>query len=126
MKFDGALASTTNLVDAVRDVVILDERMVGGIIEDERVMFQSVVDPFAQFLLADDGSCRVVWVAEIDDIDMPFWRCRHEAVLSSARHVNDARPSSVLLCSRASRHDVRVNIDGIDRVSHTDGVIPPQ
>ena len=47
MELYGTLAGTTNLIDAVGNAVVLNISLVGSIVEDERVVMQGVVHPFA-------------------------------------------------------------------------------
>ena len=68
-ELNGTLAGSTNLVDRMGDLRILDVGLIGGIVEDQGIVLQGVVHPLAQFLLANDRSRGVVGIAEIDDID---------------------------------------------------------
>ena len=124
MELDGTLSGTSYLIDAVRDVVILNVGLISGIVEDERVVVQGVIHPLAQFLFRDHRTCRVVGVAEIDDIHTTVWQCWNKTVLCIAWHIDDIRPTAILLNTSPSYHHIRVDIDRIDGVGDTDAVVP--
>ena len=83
-KLDGALLCAAYLVDRVRYVVVLDVRLVGCIVEDERVVSQRILHPLLQFCLREHGSRRVVRVAEVNHVYAMVGNLRYEAVLSGA------------------------------------------
>ena len=126
-ELDGTLAGAANLVDAVRDVRVLNVSLVGGIEEDEGIVLQGVVHPLAQFLAGDDGARRVVGIAEVDDVDgASLGQFGNETVLGCRGHVAHVGPAAVAVGAAAAYHDVGVDVDGIDGVGDADEVVPVQ
>ena len=68
MEFNGTFPGTTYLIDAPWYLWVTDIGLIGGIIENECIILQGVVHPFAQFRFGNDGSCGIVRIAQIDDI----------------------------------------------------------
>ena len=124
MELDGTLTGTTDLVDAMRNLFILDVGLISSIVENERVVLQGVVHPLAQLFLGNHRSRGVVGVAKIDHIHPLIRNLRNEVVLGITGHVDHIRPSTVLLNTCPSDHHIRVDIDGIDRIGNANGVIP--
>ena len=85
---------------------------------------KGIVDPLAQFLACDDHTRGVVGVAEVDDIHTALGNLRYETVLSVAGHVDHIRPLTVLYRAGTTNHHVRIDVHGIDRVGHANGVVP--
>ena len=106
------------------DAGVLDIGLIGGIVEDEGVVFQGVVHPFAQLLFGDDGTRGVVGIAEIDDVHPAVGYLGHEMVFGRAGHIGHVAPFAVLHHTGPANHHVGVDVDGIDGVGHTDTVVP--
>ena len=97
----------TNLVDAMRDVRVLDVGFVGGVEEDESIVLQRVVHPLSQFLLGDDGTRGVVGIAEVDDFDgTSLGDFGHEAILRRDGHEAHIGPVAVAVSATTSDHHV--------------------
>ena len=111
-QFDGTTLGTGYLVDAVGDVVVLDEGFVGRIEEDEAALAQGVVHPLLQLVAAEHGARGVVGIAEVDEVDMLRGQGGHEMALG-----RDGEEANGAACGTA-RHDIAIDIDGIDRVGH--------
>ena len=125
MELDGHLAGTAYLVDGMRDVGVLDVGLVGGVVEDDGIVVDGVVDPLAQFLLGEHHSRGVVGVAEVDHVDAVVGNLGHELILVGAGHVGYVAPLAVGKDSCTANHDVGVDVNGIDRVGDGHGVVPP-
>ena len=124
-ELDGALAGTANLEDAVGDVWVLDVGLIGGVVEDEGVVLQGVVDPLAQLLLGDDGAGGIVGIAEVDDVDgAALGEVWYKTVLGGGGQVADVGPAAVAEGAAAANHHVGVDIDGVDGVGDADEVVP--
>ena len=123
-ELDGALLCAAYLVDRVRYVVVLDVRLVGCIVEDERVVSQRILHPLLQFCLREHGSRRVVRVAEVNHVYAMVGNLRYEAVLSGAWQIVDVAPATVFEHSSSAAHHVRVDIYWVNRVGDADGVVP--
>ena len=67
---NGAGLCSLDLKDAVRDLRILDERLVGGIKEDDRIGFVRVIHPCPQMCAREDCTRRIVRRADVDDVGM--------------------------------------------------------
>ena len=125
MELDGTLTSTTYLVDGVRNFFVLDVSLIGGIVEDEGVVLQGIVHPLAQLLFSNNRTCRVVRIAQVDDVDATIGNLRHKAVFGITRHIHDVRPAAVVaLPASTTNHHVRIDVNRIDRIGNTNGVIP--
>ena len=124
MKLDGALTCSLNLVYGVRDVRIADIRFVGSIVENDGVVVKRIAHPLLQFLLREHCSRGVIGIAEIYHVNTMVRYLRHEIVLRRAWQVVDVAPASVLQHSGTTAHHVRVDVYGIDRVGHADGIVP--
>ena len=123
-ELDGTLACSLYLVYRVRYVVVLDIRLVSGIIEYDSVVVESVLHPFLQFVLRQYGARRIVGVAQIDHVYTMVGYLRHEIVFGCTRHIVDVAPSTVLKHSGTTAHHVRIDIDRVYRIGHSDGVVP--
>ena len=123
-ELNSALACSLYLVYRVRYVVVLDIRLVSGIIEYDSVVVESVLHPFLQFVLRQYGARRIVGIAQINHVDTMVGYLRHEIVFGCARHIVDVAPASVLKHSGTTAHHVRIDIDRVYRVGHSDGVVP--
>ena len=123
-ELNSALACSLYLVYRVRYVVVLDIRLVSGIIEYDSVVVESVLHPFLQFVLRQYGARRIVGIAQVYHVDTMVGYLRHEIVFGCTRHIVDVAPASVLKHSGTTAHYVRIDIYRIDRVGHSDGVVP--
>ena len=125
MKLDGTSSGTSYLIDAVRNIVILNISLISGIVEYQRIVMKGIVDPLTQLSLRDDGTCGVVGITEIDDIHVTvFGYGGRKTVLCRTWHIDDIGPPAVLKSSAAPNHHVGVNIDGINGICHSDEVVP--
>ena len=126
-ELDGTLAGTTNLIDAVRNIGVLNVSLISRIEEDKGIVLQRIVHPLPQLLLGDDRACRIVRETEVNDIDRTtlrqFW---NETVLCGSGHIAHVGPPTLPISATTSYHHVRVDIDRIDRIGNTDEVIPVQ
>ncbi len=96
-----------------------DEGFVGRVEEDDGPIRTGVIDPGGQVVLRCHGPRRVVRKAQINHIDGPIRRLGDEIILRRGRHIDDPRVlARVIARPGASRHDVRIDINGIDRVGH--------
>ena len=112
-ELDGTFLRPFYLVDGVGQRVVLDEGFVGGIIKNECLLPEGIIDPLCQFLLRDDSPRGVVGIAEIDDVEMLRWNIARKAVPHMAGDVLEG----------ASCHDVRVHINRIDGVGDAHDVV---
>ena len=94
--------------------IVGDERFVCRVVEDDRVVFVGVVDPRFQLIGVISRAGGVVRGAKVDDVclDVIVGHGK-EAVFAGAGSVDDL----------SARHDVGVDVDGIDRVGDHDDVI---
>ena len=126
-ELDGALPGAGNFIDRVRDVGIADIGFVGGIVEQDRAMLKCVGHPGFKLPARCNGSGRIVREAEIDDIDLLCRNLRHKSILRRAFQIGDSLVGTILASlTRMSRHDIRIDIDGIDRIHDGDPVVRAQ
>lgn len=113
-----------DFVDRTRDVFVLDECLIGGIVEDDGVIFLSVVYPGSKLLACGRGSCRVVRVAEVDDVYFFFWDGWDEVVFSGAGEIDESVVTAVFISfASVTDHYVGVNVDWVDWVGDGDFVV---
>ena len=124
VELDSTLAGTTNLVDAMGNLIVLDVSLISSIVEDECIVLKRVVYPLAQLGLRDNGTCGVVRIAQVDHINAAVGQLGHKTVLGIARHIQHIRPTTILLNSRTTNHHVRIDVNRIDRIGNADRVIP--
>ena len=124
VELDGALTGTTNLVNAMWNLIVLDVSLISSIVEDECIVLKRVVYPLAQLGLRDNRTCGVVRIAQVDNINAAVGQLGHKAVLGITRHIQHIRPTTILLNSRTTNHHVRIDINRIDRIGNADRVIP--
>ena len=99
-----------------------DERLVGGIEEDERLVRVRPVHPCLELLLCGGGAGGVVRVAEIDHVHRlgKVGGRGNEPVGGGAGEVDEPGIASVRRGAGAAGHHVGVDIDGIDGVGDGD------
>ena len=123
-ELDRAFPRAFDFVNAVRDVGLRDEGFIGGVEKNQRLVFPRVVDPDFELFPRERRSRRVVRVAQVNDVGGRGRQRGNEAVFLDAGQVDEAIPAAVgAERSRAARHDVRVHVDGIDRIRHRDAVV---
>ena len=98
--------------------------LVCGIVENQRIVLQSVVHPFLEFLLCYHRARRVVGIAEVYHVYAMVGNLRHEVVGLQAWHIGDVAPLAVFEHSRPAAHHVGVDVYRIDRVGHSQTVVP--
>ena len=67
-KFNRTLFGTFDFKDTARKIFIFDKAFICCIIKYYCIIFQSIINPFFESLFCIDGSCRVVWRADINYI----------------------------------------------------------
>ena len=115
-EFHGHFLRAVDLVDAVGHVVLADEGLVGGVIEDEAAFAAGVVHPGGQRIAAEHRACGVVGIAQVDDVRAGEGEVRHEVVFPRAGQIDEAVPALFGQFSGTAGHDVGIHIDGVDRV----------
>ena len=105
------------------DFRVLDEGLVGGIEEDDRVVFLGIIDPFGELGAGCDGTGRVVGEAEINEIGFLIRHAGDEFVFRIARQVEQSGVGTVFIgVSGVACHDVGIDIDWVDRIGDGDDV----
>ena len=79
-ELDGTLLCTLNFVDGVGDKGVTDEGFVCGIVKDDAVVVQGVINPSLQFVLCYNRSGGIVGVAEVYDVQFPVRNVSCETV----------------------------------------------
>ena len=110
----------------MRNLRILDVSLVSCVEEDERIVLQCVLHPFLQCLLCGNGASRIIWKTEVYHVHTLLWWQRSKIIFCIARHVYHVVPSTIFQHASPAYHHVRVDIDGINRVSDADRVIPAE
>ena len=105
------------------DVRILDVSLVSRVVHDQDVVSQCIVYPFLQLVFSQGSACRVVRVAEVEDIYPASGQFGREVVRFRARDINNIAPFAVFQYSGTSAHDVGVYIYGVNRIEYPDAVV---
>ena len=75
--------------------VVLYIRLVGSIVQDEGIVLQRIVYPFAQLLFRQHGARGVIGVAQIYHVDTVVGYGGYKLVLGGTRHVGYIAPYAV-------------------------------
>ena len=106
-KLDGALLGALHLVDAARVLAVAHKVLVRRVIEDDRVHLFCIRHPLFQLRDGIRGARRIVGRADIDDIRLDTLIGHgQKAILLGGVRKDDLAP----------RHDIGVQIDGIDGI----------
>src|SRR5262245_13373894 len=123
-QFNRALERPRDLKNRMRNFRIGDVRLVGGIEEQKRIVFVRVIDPARKLRAQCDGTRRVVWKTEIDEIDMLLRWLRHKIVFRRTGQIINALVAAILsYWARVTGHHVCVHIDRIDWIRDGDFVL---
>ena len=115
--FHGHFFRAGNLENAVRDIrSLMDERFIGRIIDDERVVTAGIVHPPRESVAAENSPCRIVRVAEVDDVGDDRRKIGNEGVLFRTGKIDEVAPALPVPCSGAARHGIGVDIDRVHGV----------
>ena len=124
---DGYFFRPAYLVDGMGNIVIVDVSLVGGIEDDERIVSQRIVDPLLQLVARERGACRVIGIAQVDQVDAVVGDGWDKAVCGGAGQVSNVAPASVFAQRTGTpAHHVAVDIGRIDRIGDAHTVIPTQ
>jgi hypothetical protein len=108
-------------------VFVGDVRLVGGIEEQDGLMFLRVRDPRCELRVRGDSAGRIVRETEIDHVHSFSRRFGNEAVRLAAREVQEARVCAGRIgFAGATRHHIRVHVDRVHRVRDRDAVLRSQ
>ena len=94
----------------------MDERFIGRIIDDERVVTAGIVHPPRESVAAENSPCRIVRVAEVDDVGDDRRKIGNEGVLFRTGKIDEVAPVLPVPCSGAARHGIGVDIDRVHGV----------
>ena len=120
-ELDGDVPRSVDFVNGARDVRLGDVGGISGVKKNDGVVFAGVVHPLLQFVSGERGARWVVRAAEVNHVRAAVGQRGGEAVFLRRGEIDDAFKMSVRAkLPRASRHDVRVEIDGIDGVGDCD------
>ena len=106
----------------MRQCRVGDIRLVRGVVHDDGAVLVGVVDPCLQTRLVDDGARRVVREAQVNErnILVGMRQLGSEPVFPRAGHVDHIAPQArcLIVCARAARHHVGIDVNGIHRVAY--------
>ena len=120
-KLDRAITRAFDFEDRARHRGVLDEGLVGGVVEDDRAVRTGVGDPGFELLARGGAAGRVVRVAEVNEIDRLTRDLWHEAVFRGALEVVEAGVGAVFVrFASVAGHDVCIDVNGIHRVCDGD------
>ena len=116
--------STLNFKNRAGNTGVLNEGLVGGIVEDDGIVGFGVGNPGFELLAGSGGAGRVVWVAEVDQVGLFIRDGGHKAILGGAGEVDEALVGAIFISfAGVASHDVGVYINGVDGVGDGDFVI---
>ena len=106
-------------------IVLGDESLIGGVVEDDSLVFVGVVHPGLQLLLGSHGAGGVVGKAQVDHIHLLLGDMGGKPVLLHAGHVDQLGPLAQLLLevTGPAGHGVGIHIHGVDGVTHGHHVV---
>ena len=107
------------------DILLADESLIGGVVEDDGAVGVGVVHPRLQLLPGGYRAGGVVGEAEVDDVHLLTRGNRGKAVLLHTGHVDQLVPSAQLLLvvTGPAGHGVGIHIDRVHRVAHRHHVV---
>ena len=122
-ELDGHVLGTFDFEDRARDLRVLDEGLVGGVEENDRIVLLRILHPGFELGAGGDGTGRVVGEAEIDEVGFFVRNVRDKLVSGIAGQVEQAGVSAVLIgVAGIAGHHVGVHVNRIDRVGDGDDV----
>ena len=124
-ELDGTGTRPLNFKDGMGHLLAGDERLIGGIKQNDRAVRVGVIHPDFQLLPAEHRAGGVIGRTEVDDIGNLLGRLRGKAVLLHTGHINQPVPPAKLLLVLPcpAGHGVGVHIDRIHRVAHRHHII---
>ena len=120
-ELDGAIAGAFDFVDGAGDGGVLDEGLVGGVVEQDGFVFEGVGDPGFELGAGGGGAGGVVGVAEVDEVDGFGGNLGDKAVLGVALEVDEAFVGAVFIgVAGVADHDIGVDVNGVNGVGDGD------
>ena len=115
-EFDRHLPGPVNFKDRFWQGRVADKGLIGGVKEDQRLVFPGIVDPGFQLRGSDCRAGWVVGVAEIDQVNLFGGESRDEAIFPGTLEIDDTLVAAVGKNPGTAGHDVGVKIDRVDRI----------
>ena len=125
-ELDRTAPGALTLVDGMGYPLLGNIGLVGRVIEDDRAVTARVVHPLLQPVFFHDGTRRIVWKTQIDQVGHPALRqLRCKAVFRRAGHIDDLPVGTrrLIIRSGPARHDIGVHIDRVDRITYRDRIV---
>src|SRR5580700_278340 len=123
-KLDRTVMGARDLVNGVGDRGIGDVSFIGGIVENDCPIPESVVNPRLELLPSCHRTGWIIWKAEIDEIDALLWNLWHKAVCLRTRKINESSVVAELIrWSGVTGHYIGVDVNGVDRIDHCDSIL---
>src|SRR5580704_11589382 len=123
-KLDRTVMGTRDLVNGVGDRGVGDVSFIGGIVENDRPIPESVVNPRLELFPRRDRPGRIIWKAEIDEIDALLWNLRDKAVCFRTRKTKKPCVDAVLVCGPGvTGHYIGVDVNGVNRIDDCDSIL---
>ena len=108
----------------MRHVAVLNERLVGGIVQDDGVVLLGVRHPTGELLARGGGTGRVIGVTQVNDVCLLCGESGHKIIFRGARQVNDAFVlTGVIRVAGVAGHHVGIQIHRIHRVGDGNAVL---
>ena len=105
----------------------MNECLVSGIEENDRIILLGVLHPSLELLASRDSTGGVVRKAEVDDVGFLGGHIGDEAVGRIALEIKQAGVGAFFIgIAGVAGHDIGVDIDRVNRIGDGDGVAVPE
>ncbi len=115
------LTCPLDLIDRAWQAIVLNKRLVGGIVEDQRLVGFGIIDPRLELLFGRHHAGWIIGEAEIDQVNRLSGWCGHEAIFTIAIKIDQPLITTITRLTGTTRHHVGIDIDWIDRIGHRNG-----
>ena len=122
-EFNGAVPCAFDFEDRVGQIGVLDERLVGGIKQDQCPIAAGVVNPGFELCLGGHSTGGVVGEAEIDQIDRFIRDLGGEVIGGTDGQIAQSGVAALVTgVTGPASHDIAIHVDGVHRIGDRDTV----
>ena len=103
---------------------IADVGLVGGVEQNQSIVFAGIIDPTPQLLGRCHGASWIVWETEVYHIDVLLRRIGHEMIFDRARQISDPFVAAIAPhASGMTGHDIGIDVNRVNRIGDRDFVL---
>ena len=122
-ELDGNFPGAFNFIDGPGQTLIVYKGLISGIIEDKGLVLPGIINKGLQLVFRDGCAGGVVGKSQVDEVYILHGEIRDEVVFISAVKVEDCLVSPIIWVSCTARHDIGIQVNGVDRVGNGDANI---